>query len=391
MAESKPLLDVRASCRVGGIPGKLLPSLDGTLLFVQDRHYRQISLIATGRLNVFQTIDLGSDPLPQRACILLGAFGDDVYAALQGGKIAILSSAARQIRGVVDLRGEAVDFKVLHDAGQAVAAVAAPGGGFLVHLELSPSRIAFRRPLPGVPIAGTLCIEESRNRLSVAVRAAQGACSVLTIPLRAPGSETRVPLDGAVGDLVAEAGGEYLYAAIPAESEVAVLDLSGARVIERLRMAGRPFQLQAEPDSRRVWALCEGLGHAALIDARAHRVVRRIFAPGAREEANAMSISPEGRLIAVPEFERQSVSLSVTGLPEGDSEPDRLEMGRSVGALAWSPLGDELYVSDPEQGDVLALRVDRGDLRVKDTDHCLAESVRARLRAMGVRNPLFPP
>jgi DNA-binding beta-propeller fold protein YncE len=391
MGESKPLLDVRAVCRVGGIPGEILPSSDGTLLFVQDRFRRQVSLIATGRMNVFQTIDLGSDPLTERACTLLGAFGDDIFAALQGGKIAVLSAAARQARGVVDVRGEPVDFKVLPDAGQAVAAVAAPEGGFLVHLDLAPCRVVFRRPLPGAPVPGTLSVELSRNRVSVAVHSGPGASSVLTFPLCAPGPETRCSLEGTVGDLVAEAGGEYLYAAIPAESEVAVLDLSGARVIERLRMAGRPFQLLAEPDSRRVWATCEGLGHAALIDVRAHRVVRRIFAPGTREESNRIAISPDGRLLVVPEFARQSVSLAVTGIPEGDPEPDRLEVGRSIGAVAWSPLGDELYVSDPEQGDVLALRVDRGALPMKDTDHCLAETVRARLRAMGVRNPLFPP
>jgi len=71
---------------------------------------------------------------------------------------------------------------------------------------------------------------------------------------------------------------------------------------------------------------------------------------------------------------------------------DRLELGREVGEVLWSPIGDEIYVACPDAGSVLKVLVDRGDMEIKDTDIYLMEQLLrdGRLSA-GMKYPLFPP
>ena len=77
---------------------------------------------------------------------------------------------------------------------------------------------------------------------------------------------------------------------------------------------------------------------------------------------------------------------------------DRLELGRQVTEAAWSPFGDEVYVTDRELGAVLALEVDRSGLRLKDTDEYLIERLLETEsedvpldEPFDPKNPLFPP
>ncbi len=392
MDGQKPQLDVRATCKVGGSPGEILPSEDGTLLFVADRELRRVTVVAVGSMKVFQPIDLGGGA-PPAGPVLLGSFEDDVFTALHGGKMAVLSAATRQLHGVIDVRGDVRGMAVLGDARQAVVAAADGNEGFIGQIELSPHRLVVRRPLPGKPLPGTFVADAANDRVAVAVQDASGRNALALVAFRSGAPPALVPLETEPCALALESSGEFLYAALHQESEVAIIDVSERRVIERLPMAGKPYQLEAEPGSRRVWAYCEGLGHAALIDPRRHGVVRRLFTPGARRSDNRFVFSPEGRLLALPERDGQCITLAIGGLPscEAEGEVDRLELGRAVGAVAWNPLGDEIYVSDPDRGEILALGLDRGALKMKDTDQVLSESIRKRLRAMDKKGPLFPP
>ena len=66
-------------------------------------------------------------------------------------------------------------------------------------------------------------------------------------------------------------------------------------------------------------------------------------------------------------------------------------MGRDVGEIAWSPLGEEIYVTSPKTGAVLRLGVDRGDQEMKDTDLYLMDQLLRQEDPAGLKNPLFPP
>ena len=64
---------------------------------------------------------------------------------------------------------------------------------------------------------------------------------------------------------------------------------------------------------------------------------------------------------------------------------DRLELGRPLFGAAWSPLADEVYVATGDS--LVAVAVDRSDLRLKDTAEHLERDPRFRT----LNNPLFPP
>jgi YVTN family beta-propeller protein len=385
MRDGDARLELRATCRVGGSPGQILPSEDGSLLFVADRESGRVNVVATGWMKVFQAVELEGAGIRPPEPFLLGSFGDYVFAALHGGKMAVLSSASRQLRGVVDVRGEISGMAVLRESRQAVVSASAGGEGYLGHLELGPHRLVVRRPLAGRPVPGTLVVDAAQDRGAVAIRDASGRGAIALFALRSGDVPVQVPLDADIAALALDPAGEYVYAALHGASEVAIIDVASHRVLERLPMAGHPFQLVGEPASRRVWAFCEGLGHAALIDPRLHGVVRRIFTPGASRSENRLSFDPAGRFILIPEHDGQCVSLARGGWSErsGHEDLERLEMGRTVGFAAWSPLGDEVYVGDPSRGEIQAFRVDR---EVPEEARRHSDSTRRRRQ-----NPLFPP
>jgi hypothetical protein len=140
-------------------------------------------------------------------------------------------------------------------------------------------------------------------------------------------------------------------------------------------------------------ALCERLGHVAYVDPNTQMVVRRTQLAGLIAGPRRVAFSPEGRLAVVPETGEGCLALIDTGAaPAGPGElMDRLELGREVGEILWSPFGDELFVTSPECASLLKIGVDRGDQDIKDTDVYLMEMLLRREDPAGHKYPLFPP
>src|SRR6185503_2579327 len=161
---------------------------------------------------------------------------------------------------------------------------------------------------------------------------------------------------------------------------------------DRVLLAGEPVAVVNDPVGRRIWTVCEKLGHVAFIDPRDHSVFRRTPLSGMAADARRVAFSPEGRLAAVPELDG-SISLLEGGMPgaEYGEVDDRLELGRELGQIVWSPLGEEIYVASPRAGEVLRLAVDRGDQEIKDTDLYLMDQLLRQDEGAGLKNPLFPP
>jgi len=194
--------------------------------------------------------------------------------------------------------------------------------------------------------------------------------------------------------LAFDAEGRSLYAACHDDSCLAVIDVREERQVDQVLLAGEPYGLVDDPAGRRIWALCERLGHLAFIDPTNNMVVRRTQLSGLIAGPRRMAFSPDGRLAVVTEGAEGCLALLEAGLPgaaQGDLL-DRLELGREVGEVLWSPIGDEIYVACPEAGAVLKLAVDRGDMEIKDTDVYLMDQLLRDGRApAGVKYPLFPP
>jgi hypothetical protein len=249
--------------------------------------------------------------------------------------------------------------------------------------------------LPIPPVRETLALLPNRGLGAVVLRGSTPGDEMIALFECRAGSELAfLRMEGSIRSLAFESEGRFLYAASPDASMLEVIDVQEQRVVERVLLAGEPFGVVNDPVGRRVWALCEKLGHLAFVDPFDHGVFRRTQLPGLVGGRSRVSFSPEGRLGVVAEPGEGCLALlEAGGMAENDygGLDDRLELGREVGDVVWSPLGEEIYVSSPESGALLRLAVDRGDQLLKDTDLYLMDQLLRREDSAGLKNPLFPP
>jgi hypothetical protein len=386
-------MDLRASCDVGGRPGSLFVSPDGAQLFVVDRGSAQVSVVSVSRWEQLERIDLARPGSP--ALTFLGAFGDSMFLAGLPGKVDVFSAASRRSSGAIPCSGGACDLGILPELGQAVLTTVSGKAGFIELAGLAPGRSLGRMELPLPPARETLALLPKRGLGAVVLRGStSGEDMIALFECRAGSEATFLRMEGSVRSLAFESEGRFLYAASRDESMLEVIDLQEQRVVERVLLAGEPFGVVADPVGKRVWALCEKLGHVAFIDPIDHSVFRRAHLPGLACGGPRVAFSPEGRLGVLFEAGESSLSLiEAGGMADGDygEVDDRLELGRDVADIVWSPLGEELYVSSPSSGALLRLAVDRGDQLMKDTDLYLMDQLLRREDPAGLKNPLFPP
>jgi DNA-binding beta-propeller fold protein YncE len=262
-------------------------------------------------------------------------------------------------------------------------------------VSLSPLATLGRLELPMPPVRGTLTLLPARGLGAVVVRDVDRRDeAVILFELRAGTEPCLIPMEGGVRSLAFDSEGRFLFAACHDDSALTVIDVRDERPIEKVLLAGEPYSLVADPAGKRIWTLCERLGHVAIIDPSTLMVSRRTQLAGLVAGPRHMAFSPEGQLAIVPEPGEGCLALIDAGQPgstQGDLL-DRLELGREVGEVLWSPLGDEVYVTSPECSSLLKFGVDRGDEVLKDTDLYLIEQlIRDGRTPSGVKYPLFPP
>ncbi len=392
MEHASSQLGLRATCPVGGRPGAILVAPDASRFFVLDQEEpwaTEAGLLRMERLG-------GLDFAPHAAAPLrvLGRAGDRVALAGAEGGLAIFDLGARAYVGSIQGGGPVGDFLVAPGGRLALLSLGSGGRGSveLVDLERWESRELLS--LPGDPVPGTMTLSPKKDRGAVlaSVDGGRGRVAVTwwTSTFRT------LEVSGVPPDASAVAfaeGGQVLAVASPASSEVILLDLGTRRERARAGMVGCPFHLSTDPAGRHVWALCASVGHVAVLDPAGGKVVSRVLLEGVDPAANRVAFSPEGRLAAVAEGAGGGVVL----LDADPASPgyglllDRLELGRVLTGLAWSPLGDEIVVGDAMLGAAVALTVDRGSRLLKDTDEYLLEHLRERMELERRKNPLFPP
>jgi DNA-binding beta-propeller fold protein YncE len=393
MEEKRPQLDLRGACSVGGRPGSVHVSPDAGRLYVFDQDRPRISVVGIAGFEIFQQIDLA--PFRVASRFVLGSSGSTLYCAAPGGRIALFSMLSHQFHGSIACQGVACDLGLGSGERQAVVTVADGKKGFVQVLDMPGFRTVAKLGLPLPPVEGGLALAPGKGLGAALVGSGGRAEAAAVWSLDPLAYLFTVPLPGGARSLAFDAEAQSLVVAGAAEPEVVVIDLEFRRVVQRIRMAGRPYQVAPETAGRNLWILCESLGHGVLLEPRQGAVSLRLTLPGLRAPLNRLAFSPDGKLAAVPEQTAGSVALveSHVRSPRYGTLADRLELGRSVTGAAWSPLGDEVFVCDEELGAVLALAVDRGDLETKDTDEYLVEQVKRETerRRAASKNPLFPP
>lgn len=388
----KPQLDLRKSCDVGGEPATPVVTQDGSQLLVFDRVRTQVTVIGVSAWKVLEKVDL--DVPPAVTPLFLARFEDSVFLGGLPGKVGVFSAASRRFSGAIPCSGDVCDLGILPERRQAVLTAARGKEGVVELVGLSPVLPAARLELPLPPARDALALLPSRGLGAVVLRDPARRGDTLAIFECHAASETWfLQMDGPVAALAFETEGRFLYAASHDDSTLAVIDLREQRIVERVLLAGEPFGLVNDPVGKRLWTLCEKLGHVAFVDPLDHAVFRRAQLPGLSARWRRIAFSPEGRLAVLAEEKDGCLSLIEGGTPGAQygEVDDRLEMGRDVGEIAWSPLGEEIYVTSPRTGAVLRLAVDRGDQEMKDTDLYLMDQLLRQEDPAGLKNPLFPP
>jgi DNA-binding beta-propeller fold protein YncE len=392
MEARKPQLDLKDTCDVGGRPGSLVVSPDGSTLMVFDQECARVSIVAVASWQVLARVDL--DLPASVSAFVLADFEDSIFLGGLPGKVMVFSAASRRLSGAIPCGGDACGLGILPELLQAVLVTASAREGFIEFVGLSPVLPGTRLELPLPPVRDTLALLPSQRLGAVVLRdEARGGDTVALFECR-PGAEVSfLQMEGTVRSVAFDSEGRFLYAACREGSALAVIDVGERRVVERVLLAGEPFGVTNDPLGKRLWALCEKLGHVAIIDPLDHSVFRRAQLPGLTAACRRIAFSPEGRLAVVAEEKDGCLSLIEGGSGESryGEVDDRLEMGRDVGDIVWSPLGEEIYVASPGTGVVLRLAVDRGDQQMKDTDRYLTEQFLRRGAPAGMKNPLFPP
>src|SRR5438552_4610862 len=144
------------SCDVGGCPGTLFVSPDGSQLFVFDEERAQISVIGIPAWQVLDRMDLN---LPSAsASRFLAGYGDSIFFGGLAGKVGVFSAASRRAGGAILCTGDACDMKILPELRQAVLTTSSGNTGFLELLALVPFQTVARMELPLPPVRETLAV-----------------------------------------------------------------------------------------------------------------------------------------------------------------------------------------------------------------------------------------
>src|SRR5579862_6709964 len=122
MEGRKPQVDLNAARTVGGRPGALHPSPDGSQLLVFDSISSRVTVLGTAGWDVLRTFEL---ELPSAGEPFFLAGGEDsIYLGGLLGKVAVVDVARGKYAGAIPSVGEACEMKILPRLRQAVLCTA---------------------------------------------------------------------------------------------------------------------------------------------------------------------------------------------------------------------------------------------------------------------------
>jgi len=184
MEARKPELDLKATCAVGGRPGAVHVSPDGSRLYVNDQAAPRVTVVGTAGWQVLESFPLalpwGSEPF------FLGAFEETFFLGGMRDKVAFMDAASRRYTGAIPCVGDACELQVIPELRQAVLTTATGDAGTIELLSLSPPANLGRLELPMPPVRGTLALLPSRGLGAVIVRdVGRGEEGVVLFELRA--------------------------------------------------------------------------------------------------------------------------------------------------------------------------------------------------------------
>ncbi len=368
-------------------------SPDAARLYALDGESDWLTVISISGFQVLRWIDLSSHKTGGRS--FLGAQGDRIFFRGPSDDILVFDPGTEQFRGAAACGGRPCDVAVLPGRVLMETTVASGSAGRVVLFEAGRLAPVDQLNLPLPPMEKTMAVSPD-GRMGTAILGPAGKGEYLVAgwtldPLRV---KFVASLESTAAAAEFDPDGKRVWVACPGESEVVAIEIDSGNISQRLRLAGRPFQVRTERRGRTVWALCESLGSLAIVDGARGRIAASLPLRGLRGPGSRLASSPEGKLAVVPTEEGAALLNSDAGGDRYGRLEDHLELGRRTAYAAWSPLGDEVFLSDAESGAVVALNVNRGDVAMDDTGKYLGAQVRpapVRNSSLFPLNPLFPP
>lgn len=378
MASPQAELTIRDTLPVS--VGRLGVSYDATRLYALERECRRLWVIGHRQLKVIREIDLTEHSAI--GALFVSHRDEHIYVPGRPDKLSLFNGATGEFVGSLPCHGEPGHLLFLPGGERAMLSLVSPGGGAIEFIDTASfaplSRLEMTRaPVPnslavssGKGVGATVLTSVDRTYAEVACWRIEGLQPLFTLPVG----------EGA-GAVAFSGDGRHLFVASPAELEIIGIDVAEGAMVRRVKVEGRPFQLRPDRSGRAIWALCDRPGGVAVLDARALALSHQIPLAAVAASDIPMSFSPDGKLAVVPEGGAGSVALlnADPQHPRYGRLEHRLKLGCPAGEAAWSPLGDEIFVSAPG-GQVFALKVFRGDITMTDTDEYIAGQLRLAAR-----------
>ncbi len=390
MDDARPGLDLRRLSLLGGRPSGITVSADGLRVLVFHDESGRVDGLESVSLRVVGGDQLGpsDDPRP----LLRGRHGDRFYCADRAGRLAIFQASTLRFHDSVACDGEPGDVETLPDGSRVFLSLSDGARGALERREGKSLAPAGRLELGGRPLPGTLALCAPRGMGAILVRPAQGPVELLLWTLEPFCVQRRIPIGGGADALAFSSQEDLLFVTQPDLSEVLGVDLAGGGFSRRIMMLGKAFHLADQPDTAAVWALSRSLSHLVRVDLPLGFGPAPARLDGVDPASARLRFSPEGQLAAVPE----RVSGQLTLIDMYSDEPsygaviDRLDLGRPILDVAWSPFGDELFAAGAD-GSVAAFAVSRGDRSIRDTGEFIVGGLLWQESLEKSNYPLFPP
>ena len=150
-----------------------------------------------------------------------------------------------------------------------------------------------------------------------------------------------------IADIIAGRYGDYVYATIPNESQVAVVNTISREVEKYIDVGAMPGIMFLQPKSRYLWVSNDDGGSVSIIDTDSN-VIEKTIETG--KGYHQIAFSPENAYITNSE----TGAVSVIKLDSLTRQMD-IEAGRGSYGAGYSKVSNEVYIANILQGTVIAI------------------------------------
>jgi YVTN family beta-propeller protein len=219
-----------------------------------------------------------------------------------------------------------------------ITANATAGTASLV--DLAAGRVLSEVAVGDAPFAAALAADE---RFAVVTNRGSGTLSVLEITLDGMKPAATIPVGDEPRGVALAPDGRRAWVALAGEDAVAVVDLSGRRVVKKIPVGTEPWHLALTPDGKRLAVGNARGGSVTVVSAAAGEVLHTVRMKG--RNLRGVAVSPDGAWAYVPHISERGFPATRDNIDRGWVVANRLGRVSLSGegpreAIALDPRGE---------------------------------------------------